>query len=716
MIIKKITIENFLCYYDVKEFELSDGLNIVLGENGEGKTKFFEALEWLFRGGDEDLSMLVSAKALGEAVEGEEFNVRVAITTEQDHEKQILSKSFRVKKIDHGVCETFNLTLKGIQENREGERTPTDGERLLELIFPSHIRRYSLFKGESELDIFKNSDALEILIKNFSQAAKYYNKYTEKGKYLRVNAENAVETSTRQSNKKAAEYKRLESEIEVLNKQKNDIVVLINAAEKEIEKLDANIKDAGKYVNNASALDTINERINKIEKKIREAYGRIRDNYTEGLFDENWILVNFESVQKDFTEKVNSISKERRRLQSEYDKEKGKKEGEKKLKEELLKNAIPLPVTVPSRAVMEEMLADELCKVCNREAKKGSDAYEFMMTRLKNYLASQETTEEEQENEEFFKQDYTSRLVMISTKNEDSLKNLRSVKNEIKDIFEFNKSQKEMIAQFEKDLEKEREERDRILGDSKLKEDDLTNVLKNYTNWQEDLKAANRTLLREQNSLNDVMTHLKTKKDEKDKIDLESANTFLVKTREILRDIELIFTETKEQKFDEFIYKLQAKSNEFFNRINVESFTGTVSFTKRKVGNDQRIDVDLEETGRVFHKPNQSLLTSMHISILFAISELASEAREDKFPLIFDAPTSSFGENKTTEFLNLIYETDGQKILLLKDFLVTNPVTKTLETNIEFDQVKRDKAFWIRLQRPFDKKKLETLNTEIISL
>ena len=31
------------------------------------------------------------------------------------------------------------------------------------------------------------------------------------------------------------------------------------------------------------------------------------------------------------------------------------------------------------------------------------------------------------------------------------------------------------------------------------------------------------------------------------------------------------------------------------------------------------------------------------------------EKKEEKFPLIFDAPTSSFGDNKTTEFLNLIY-------------------------------------------------------------
>jgi len=715
MIIKKITIENFLCYYDSNVFELSDGLNIILGENGEGKTKLFEALEWLFKSTNDDLKMLVSAKALDMIEVGEELKVKVSITTEQYNEKQLISKSFIVQKTADNECETSNLTLQGIEENRSGERTQVDGQLLLDRVFPNEIRRYSMFKGESELDIFKNTDALEILINNFSQAARYYDKYSEKGEYLRDKAQRAVEDSTKQSNKKAAQYKSLESEIELLERKKQQVQVQVNSAEKEIDTLKELLNEAGQYVNNATALETINERIKKITSKINETNARINENYTEGLFDHNWILVNFESIQKEFAEKINKLSKERRRLQSDFDKEKGKKEGENKLKAELLKNAIPLPVTVPSKAVMEEMLDAEICKVCNTEAPKGSAPYEFMMTRLKNYLASQEASEED-EVEDLFEFDYSSRLITLNTNHEDSLKDLRSVEIDIKNLFEFNEKRKEDIIQLEKDLEKEKIERDKILGDSKLKEDDLNDVIKNYPAWQDDLTRKNRFLLQEEVVLNEILAKLKIKKEEKDEIDLESANSFLVKTREILRDIETIFIETKELKFNEFIQKLQGKSNEFFGRINVESFTGTIVFSTRKVGDKLRIDVDLEEDGRIFYKPNQSLLTSMHISILFAISELASEARDDKYPLIFDAPTSSFGENKTSDFLNLIHETGNQKILLLKDYLATNSTTKTLEIKSDFDKVKRDKAFWIRLERPFDPKNLKTINTEVISL
>lgn len=83
MIIRKIQIDNYLCYYDINTFELSEGLNIILGENGEGKTKFFEAVDWLFNGENRELDMLVSAKKLNETEIGDSFRVRVSMTVEQ---------------------------------------------------------------------------------------------------------------------------------------------------------------------------------------------------------------------------------------------------------------------------------------------------------------------------------------------------------------------------------------------------------------------------------------------------------------------------------------------------------------------------------------------------------------------------------------------------------------------------------------------------------
>ena len=48
MIIKEIRIKNFRSYYgDNNRFDFSDGLTIIIGDNGDGKTTFFEAIQWL---------------------------------------------------------------------------------------------------------------------------------------------------------------------------------------------------------------------------------------------------------------------------------------------------------------------------------------------------------------------------------------------------------------------------------------------------------------------------------------------------------------------------------------------------------------------------------------------------------------------------------------------------------------------------------------------
>ena len=69
MIIKELSLINYQCYYGKKTFELSKGSNIILGRNGGGKTKFFEALEWFFDSSNKQEIELVSKKAIFEAVE-----------------------------------------------------------------------------------------------------------------------------------------------------------------------------------------------------------------------------------------------------------------------------------------------------------------------------------------------------------------------------------------------------------------------------------------------------------------------------------------------------------------------------------------------------------------------------------------------------------------------------------------------------------------------
>ena len=713
MIIKEVLIENYLCYYGIKKFSLSNGLNIILGENGEGKTKFFEALEWLLNGDNDDLDKLVSKKALAEKDNDDSFRVRVEITVEQYEQTKILSKQFTVKKIDDNKCSVGNGVLSGIEESSNGERNPVDGKELLEQIFPSQIRRYSMFKGEEELNIFDNEDALIKLINLFSEA-KHYDKYELRGESLKVAAEKAVETATRNNTRNQTEYNQIETNIAYFQKQKSDKLTFFEEANSNIEKTTKNIQEVEKYINNAEALETINTRIHKIESEISKAESLISENYTTSLFDESWILMNFEPIHKEFACKVADLSIERRKIQSEYDKELGIKEGEKRAKLALLNDLVPLPIGTPSKAIMEEMIKDKFCKVCNRPAEEGSDALKFMTDRLKEYLDSQkETIEKEEDPKKVFEFNYINRLVNISTNQEDGLSKLRNINQEIEDLFNFNQSRKNDLFELRNKLEKELQERDRIIGNSTIGSEKLSVVLKDYNSWQRDIKTLNQDVNKLQLEIDKITEQLNDLKAQKEKIDLTNANNFLINTRNILRDIDKIFKDTKNRKFDEFIGLLSKKSNEIFSRINIDAFTGIVDFRLIKTETRKRVKIQLlDENGYPFPE-NKSLETSKHIAVLLAISELTEDLNNEKYPLIFDAPTSSFGESKMTEFLNLIYEVKSQTIILIKDYIAKDE-NRNLYVKPEFIQnVKRNKAFWVRLERPFDEKNLKTINTKV---
>lgn len=715
MIIDKIIIENFLCYYNKKEFKFSEGLNIILGDNGEGKTKFFEAFEWLFRNDTSDLEKLVSSKALAEVDKNDTFKVSVKLAVAHMGEKIFITKSFNVKKIKEKECECTGLSIEGIKENRKGERIPVEGKELLDRIFPVEIRKYSMFKGEDELNIFRNTDTLGYLIKTFS-SAKYFDIYSEKIKMLKDKAEKAVNDATKLDKSKERELRILESEIEKLAFERAKYSNYFENSIEQIEKLEENIADAERFVSNAEALETIKKRIEGINQRLVTANSQLKEDYTVYLFDENWILQDFEAIQQLFVTKVNEIDTTRRALQTEYDVNVGIKKGKVQAAEELLKVTIPLPIDVPSKRHMEEMLKEEICKVCNRPAKKNSKAYEFMVQRLSEFIKSQEPISRDEGLEEtLYTYNYTNELIDLSNNLEKNLSNMRSIKSGIKDLFKFNKVRKIEIEELNVKLEKEKDEIEKILGSSTIGHERLSDILLNYRGWQKDLGDQLKDKVIYENKVREIDEVLVKKRRLADEIRVKSVNSFLIKTRNILADIEVIINDTREKKYNEFIEKLQKQSNVIFQEINIDDFTGEIVFRKKHIGERTTVSIELQEDGRIYHKPNQSLLTSMHIAILFAISDLTKDVREEAYPMIMDAPTSSFGESKTKDFLNLIYES-GKQIIILTYLFVARDSNQIQYIKPEFQEVNKGKAFWIRRQRPFDKQKLETINTEITEL
>jgi hypothetical protein len=102
------------------------------------------------------------------------------------------------------------------------------------------------------------------------------------------------------------------------------------------------------------------------------------------------------------------------------------------------------------------------------------------------------------------------------------------------------------------------------------------------------------------------------------------------------------------------------------------------------------------------------------LSILFAIADIASETADNEtYPMIFDAPTGRFSPDREQEFFKVLKATKKQRIVVTLRFLGADKTNTPFVNKDLFQNIEKDKAFFIKRVRPFDKDMPETINTEI---
>lgn len=274
MIIKEIRIKNFRSYYgDNNRFELSNGLTLILGDNGDGKTTFFDALQWLFnttidKGNIDHMSEMRKSKM----EVGEQDEVSVFMSFEHDGEKSV-EKSFLVERVDENLFRVGKLVYKGY-ETIGSERVQVSGKNLIDRCYDAFIQRFSMFKGESELNVFENATALKDLVDKFSDIRKFddFVDYTT----LFEEKSNSAYLKEMKSDKKVAnEAKSLETQIthldeEISSKKKKikEKTISLEVFSKRLGELEANQETSERYKDIQSRLKTKEEKKQNLRHKL----------------------------------------------------------------------------------------------------------------------------------------------------------------------------------------------------------------------------------------------------------------------------------------------------------------------------------------------------------------------------------------------------------------------------------------------------------------
>ena len=720
MIIKDIKIRNFRSYYGSNHLSLSKGLTLVIGDNGDGKTTLFEALEWLFNTtGQDQKDSHISEKRKSELEIGESDEVSVSITFEHDGEKEI-EKSFTFERISEDNIRTKDYKFVGYFIDG-AERRSIVGDRLLNMCFEPVIRKYCLFKGENELNVFDNDTALKTLVDTFSGIRDFDN--------LVELTSSFEQSSARAANHELQSDKKVSNQAKELNAQLNDVTNDIHSIKTELDQKKNSINDFSaklelleKNQETSERYQAIKERIKGLKDKRAKLVARSSCEYSTNLLDEYWILRSFPAIIKEFSAKVSALDKEKRRLETQETERRAMAEGERKAISKIQKlanDAVPLPWNLPDEATMQEMIDDEICKVCGRPAQKGSAAYEFMCNKLNEYLAhiaakanKNSGTKEDDEKPLFpnsFIDELRSRQIKLSGDTEQEISKIATT---ISDRLEFVTKRKAELAEVDKQLQELETEQNDLLMQSGVSAELLDKSIS-------DLRGFFDAKSRAESRASELETTLKSKESARTEIQeklsqLEPRSSMAQVYQRVHTAFERItkaFAHAKEQNINNFLQMLETESNKYLQKLNKNDFYGIIRIRKT-INNSARIELCSNNDTRI-ENPNGALRTTMYMSVLFAISQITTLKREQDYPLIFDAPTSSFGGFKEDTFYNVINTIDKQCLIVTKDLLNIDKATG--QKALDFDTINKLSCSVYRIEKvePFNDMDLSTIQTVV---
>lgn len=706
MIIQKIEIKNFRSYYRDNSFELINGFNLIIGSNGDGKTTFYEALEWLFRtDGTNKMDLkYISKKRSDELLVGGADDVCVSMTYEHKKQKKRLEKMFHFEKTSDGSIRTSNYTFSLIQGNGI-ERTVVDGNSFNNDL-PFEMYKFVMFKGEDNLNVMENSNSLKQLVDNFGEV-KDFDAYFNFMKYATENADKARERAQSSDRKNETKIRQLNRTIEDETGILSDIDREIRNKEKESANFEGLLKNIEQSKEASKLLASVNKRIDNLSKNRAETAGRIKENYTISLLDDMWILLGFAPIAEEYAAKVSLVGKKRRKLEKDYYVNVGVDKAIKKVQKT---DFVPLPVHIPGQKFMQEMLDDEVCKICGRPAPKHSDAWNFMLHRLEEFKESLDVNEND-DIEPLYQNNYIDELQKRDTTLNDNLVKVSRLYQQIKDVIDFNNRLHNDVRKIELNLDNEFENKKRILAQTDgLSEEQLMNNFENISNWIDQKNNADNRIKTLNNQRVQHNENLENAREELSKLSEGTPAAIYARTALILQHISDAFKTAKETNKAKLLFTIENEANRFLERLNTNDFKGVIRIIEKSNGQCETF-LENNDEARIFN-PNTALKTTYLMSILFAISKLSSEKDKTELPLLFDAPTSSFTDAKENEFLGVISSLNKQVIIVTKSFLKENGKGEVILDNDRIKDV-NGRVYRIEKKKPFDDKNLGTIQTII---
>lgn len=714
MKIRSIEIKNFRSYAGANTFEINPGLTLIIGANGEGKTNLYDAMEWLFdTKARNDARRIVSKKAVAAMGPADLGETMVAIDFEHNDSNYRIEKSFAFTKADNDTdIKTGPFNLTGYEETDYG-RVPTDGARLLDRCFNASIRHFSLMAGEESLKVLNQHATLQYLIHTFS-AVRHADRFTEFTVRAADLAQRANQNAISKNSKNKRASDRLTREIETLDSNLRIKQKLLENTQNEARNYATQIEAIVNSGEASAEMRALESRLEHLQSEKARCKSRIHDNYTVGLLDDMLVLAGIMPVLDQYSDKVAEAERLRREEEHDYFLKKGEQKALEKMRLELENGAAPLPLYAPDEKFMREMLRDHICKVCGTPAPEGSQAYRYISNKLEAYRKSLETKKEEKPAP-CFPNSYIPNLAKLDTLINNDKNHTASIFIQLQELIHFNEERKQQLRSLEDNIaqveEDQRKLQARVPGVSK---EVLLNNFTNLTNWNKHKSECELRIAGLKDQIANLQNQIDGKRAELNKLAASTPAAIYARIADTFNLIKESFRRALLRNKTEFIRELEKTSNSYLAKLNVGDFKGTVHIYADAAG---AMHISLIDADGTTIDPNKALETTMYMSVLFAVSELTEIKKDDEYPLMFDAPTSSFAVGKEKDFFRIIDNLDKQIIIVTKSFLKeAGPNHYVLDQALLEDLDLKGTVYRIEKKKPFDDKNQATVQTLITKI
>lgn len=687
MIIEKIVLENFQCYYGEKTLEFIEGINVIIGSNGYGKSKLYDAFYWVmydkifnsqskqFIPTSEAKSGLISDKAIAETANGAVQTV-VSITFYKDAEgpRFTLQRKYEIKINDGVIKQSTKSEFQISKKDRSymSAKLVTDQEeidRILERILPGNIKDYLWFQGEQVESIidFNQQDTLEKAINALSDMKRY-------DEIMRI-AESAAKHGKSEFEKETKRFARNSEDYEQKLKERDRISTDINHLEQEIVQSENNLAKAENHIQALAAKFEDSQEIVKLEgekkqilqnlKTLTETQDDQQNKFYRKMFKSSWILKGTESLAHDY-EKIFDAYNDKK-----IDEE--STERAKKLHTEELNRqfTLLLPVDVPEPIHIRKMLEVEKCLVCDRDAKKGSAAYQRLEEHLKR-------SESHQVSRSVNKNDFSGEFKKLYRNCLEQIKIIKSIDETINETLESKIQLQRRIKSQNDELDSISAKIETLLSINALDSDSSKGIVDTYTIQVRNAQKYRDEITLKEQRLKSLEELLNTIQEQLDK-NVSKLPEYLKSKYDTLIDFEKIAGSTRGRVFQNLITKLEDEANMHYVDMTQgnKASRGKIKLQKRGLNYMPEI-VDSE--GRIMGGLNTSNLILVKLSAIMAIVSAKSHSGT-AYSLITDAPTSVFGEDYTIGFCKTISKVYKQSIVMSKEFYQNENLKKQLLTN-----------------------------------